>query len=246
MLQADELLGTLGQRVRALRKRADWTRSDLAERSGLSVRFLARVESGEGNISVVRLGALARALGTSPDELLRPDGAERRVVALVGLRGAGKSTVGPRLAASIEAPFIEVDDRIVDASGLALDQLFELHGEHYYRRLEREILKGIVATGRPAVVATAGGVVNDPASWDLLLRAARVVWLRARPEDHWSRVIGQGDRRPMRDNPDAMDELRAILDAREQLYSRAELVVDTSKRSPDAVVERIRRGLGLD
>lgn len=245
MLPIDPLLGTLGQRVRALRKRADWTRADLAERSGLSVRFLARVEGGEGNISVLRLGALARALGTSPDELLRPDGAERRVIALVGLRGAGKSTVGPRLAASVGAPFIEVDDRIVEASGLALDQLFELHGERYYRRLEREIIKGIVAAGRPAVVATAGGVVNDRASWELLVQRARVVWLRARPEDHWNRVIGQGDRRPMRDNPDAMDELRAILDAREQLYSRAELIVDTSERSPDAVVERIRRGLEL-
>ena len=237
------LLATLASRVRRLRSHRGWTRAQLAEQAGLSVRFLARVETGEGNISVVRLEALAEALGTVPDELLRPEDPDRSVIALVGLRGAGKSTIGPLLANKLRVPFIEMDDMIVRASGLPLDQLFELHGERYYRRLERETLRRILAQGRAAVVATAGGAVNEPATWELLLERATVIWLKATPEDHWDRVIGQGDRRPMADNPDAMEELRAILAARERHYAQAGQTVETTGRMPEEIVEEIRLGL---
>ncbi len=234
------LLADLARRVRQLRESRRWTQGELARRSGLSVRFLARVESGDGNISVLRLDALARALGTTGDALLRPalsDG--RRLIALVGLRGAGKSTVGPLLARRLYLPFVEMDHRIMEAWGLPLDQLFELHGERYYRRLERETLDRLLARGEPAVVAAAGGVVNEPATWQELRRAATVVWLRARPEDHWNRVVAQGDRRPMADNPAAMEELRAMLRARETSYAEAWLTVDTSRRTPAQAVELI-------
>ena len=238
------LLRDLASKVRRLREARKWSRSDLARHSGLSVRFLARVESGGGNISVLRLGELAAALDTDPATLLRPEPGRPRVVTLVGMRGAGKSTVGPRVARSLGVPFLELEDKIVEASGLPLDQLFELHGEAYYRRVEREILGRILAQGRPVVVAAAGGVVNDPATWRLLLDESTVVWLRARPEDHWDRVIGQGDRRPMADNPDAMAELRAMLAAREPLYRLAHLSVETTGRSPgevsDAVTAAVR------
>jgi XRE family aerobic/anaerobic benzoate catabolism transcriptional regulator len=239
----EPLLATLAERVRGLRRRLGRTRRQVAEEAGLSVRFLARVEGGDGNISVVRLESLARALGTTPDALLRPADGARRIIALVGMRGAGKSTVGPRLARAEDVPFVEMDDLITEASGLPVDQLFELHGEGYYRRLERETLRRILADDRPLVVATAGGVVNEPATWDLLRERARVVWLRARPEDHWSRVVAQGDRRPMADNPDAMQELRAILAARERSYSQADITVETHDLTPKDVVERIRSGL---
>ena len=237
--RSSPLLRSLAARVRRLRKARGWSRTELASRAGLSVRFLARVESGEGNISVVRLEALAAALGALPDELLRPAAAERAVVALVGMRGAGKSTVGPLVARSLDVPFIEIDDRIREASGLPIDQLFELHGEPYYRRLERDALRDVLARGGPAVVAPAGGVVNDVAPWELLLERTTVVWLRASPEAHWDRVIGQGDRRPMAGNPDAMAELRALLAARERLYGQAELIVETTGRAPAAVAEGI-------
>jgi len=233
------LLEILADRVRQMRRARRWSRSALAERSGLSVRFLARVESGDGNISLLRLTSLALALDTSPDELIRPLDGERPVVALVGVRGAGKSTVGPLLAERLAVPFIEIDALIQESSGLPLEQIFELHGERYYRRLERETLDRVLDRGAPAVVAAAGGVVNEPATWHLLLRKARVVWLRARVEDHWARVVAQGDRRPMADNPDALGELRAMLEAREPAYAQAHLVVDTADRTPEAVMREI-------
>ncbi len=233
------VLGDLGVRVRRLREERRWSRADLADRSGLSVRFLARIESGEGNISVLRLADLAAALGTTADALVRPRVEPGRIVTLVGMRGAGKSTVGPILARDLGVPFVEVESAIFEVSGLPLDQLFELHGEAYYRRLERETLARIVAGGGPAVVAAAGGVVNDPETWRMLLDRSTVVWLHARPEDHWRRVIAQGDRRPMADNPDAMGELRAMLAAREPLYRQSHVVVDTSGRTAEEVAQSI-------
>ena len=239
----EPLLRLLAARVRRLRETRGWNRAELARRSGLSVRFLARIEAGDGNVSLVRLAHLAEALATSPDALLRAPRPRGPVIALVGMRGAGKSTVGPLLARALGRPFVEMDALVQEAAGLPLDQIFELHGERHYRRLERETLAAIVGGSGPAVVAAAGGVVNEPVTWKTLLDRATVVWLRARPEDHWKRVIAQGDRRPMADNPDAMAELRAMLAAREARYAQAHVVVDTHGKRPEAVVDAIRREL---
>ena len=132
---------------------------------------------------------------------------------------------------------------IREASGLSLEQLFELHGERYYRRLEAETLRRILSGGRPVVIAAAGGVVNEPETWELLRERATVVWLRADAEEHWNRVIAQGDHRPMADNPGAMEELRALLSAREPVYTQAGLIVDTGGHDPDEVARRIEREL---
>ena len=237
------LLRALARRVRRRRLARQWSREELARRSSLSVRFLARVESGDGNISVRRLEAVARALETTPDRLLRPATLETPIVALTGLRGAGKSTVGPQLAQTLGLPFIEMDTLIQQAAGLPLEQIFELHGERYYRRLESETLEGVLGAGNPAVVATAGGVVNEPATWERLCDEARVIWLRATPEDHWNRVVEQGDRRPMADNPAAMDQLREMLRSREAAYSQAWLTVDTNGKDPGAISREIERAL---
>ncbi len=237
------LLDTLAHRVRALREARAWTRSRLAERAGLSLRFLARVESGQGNISILRLEALARALDTTPDRLVRPRAHRSELVTLVGLRGAGKSTIGPLLARRLGCPFVEMDGLITEASGLTLEQLFELHGERYYRRLELDTVRSLLARGEPAVVAAAGGVVNEPTTWKLLCEKTTVVWLKASPEDHWSRVVAQGDRRPMANHPQAMQELRAILDSREPIYARARIVADTSWRVPEEVAAAIEAEL---
>ena len=237
------LLALLARRVRELRRGVGWSRAELARHSGLSTRFLARVEAGEGNISVLRLEALARALQTGPAALLRAAPEKAAIVSLVGLRGAGKSSVGPALAERLACPFIEMDSWILEAAGLPLDQVFELHGERYYRRLELEVARRIVAGGGPAVVAAAGGVVNEPDTWRLLRERTQVVWLRARAEDHWSRVIAQGDRRPMADNPAAMEELRAMLTAREKVYGQADLICDTSGRRIERVADWIAEHL---
>ena len=235
------LLERLARRVRRSREERAWSRSELARRSGLSERFLARVESGDGNISVLRLESLARALETTPDRLIRAATDAKRTLALVGMRGAGKSTLGPLVADKLGWPFIEMDDLISDASGLTLDQLFELHGEPYYRRLEHETLRHVLAGEGPVVLAAAGGVVNEPSSWELLRQRTTVVWLRARPEDHWDRVVAQGDRRPMADNPAAKKELRTLLAAREKIYAQARIIVDTTDAAPEQLAERIAR-----
>jgi XRE family aerobic/anaerobic benzoate catabolism transcriptional regulator len=225
--------------VRRLRSEKGWSRTELAERCGLSVRYLARVESGDGNLSILRLAALARALGSSPQGLLESHASVPEIVSLVGLRGAGKSTVGPLLAQRFGRPFIEIDRLVTQNSGLPLDQLFELHGEPFYRRLEREAIQRLLAAREPAVIAAAGGVVNDPSTWELLLERTVTIWLEASPEEHWNRVIDQGDRRPMADNPAAMEELRALLASREKAYAAARITVDTTGRRPQEVVEQV-------
>lgn len=232
----DPLLTRLGERVRDARRRLGWTRDRLAERSELSPRYLARVEAGDGNISIVRLRNLARALGTTPDRLIAPESSRPQAIALVGMRGAGKSTVGPALANALGLRFVEMDDRIAEAAGLRQDQIFELHGAGFYRRIEREVLRELLLRGEPMVLATPGGVVEEPANWELLLEGTHVVWLKARVDDHWDRVVGQGDDRPMRDRPDARETLRSLLQSRERRYRDAHVTVDTHGRSPREIV----------
>lgn len=238
-----DLLRALAHEVRRRRHERGLTRAEVALRSGISPRFLARIEAGQGNISVLRLDALARAIGSTAADLLGSIVTPARRIALVGTRGAGKSSVGPLLAAKLGVRFIEMDDRIVEQAGLSVDQIFELHGERHYRRLEYETLRAELERPEPTVLAASGGVVNEAATWELLHRSAVTVWLRARPEDHWRRVIAQGDRRPMADNPAAMDELRALLSARTAVYSQADLIVDTTTGTPEDVAARIAREL---
>lgn len=242
---ADALLDALGRRARTRRLEKGWTLRDVAERSGVSPRFLVQLESGRGNISVRRLADVARALETTPAALLAEDDtAPAPVIALLGLRGAGKTTIGKRLARRLRVPFVELDRRIEQAADLSLSELFTLHGEDYYRRLERETLESVLAERRPMVLATGGGIVASPETYALLRRAAVTVWLRARPEDHWNRVVRQGDRRPMADHPQAMADLRALLASREPLYAMAAHTVDTSRVAVDRVVQAIEAAAG--
>ncbi len=265
------VLGRLGAKVRAERRAQGLTARVLAERSGLSPRFISQLESGRGNIAVGRLASVAEALGVELSALVEEEAddtrasiqqmlrgrsdeelrralmalevvlgrAEPQVVALLGLRGAGKSAVGGHLGARLGAPFIELDERIEAEAGLRLGEIFALHGEPYYRRLEARCLLALLAERRPAVVALSGGVVhNDEAFW-LARQRCTTVWLRARPEEHMARVQAQGDHRPMANRRDAMAELRAILQAREPLYSLADFTVDTSGRRLDDVTDAI-------
>lgn len=168
----------------------------------------------------------------------------RRGIALLGLRGAGKSTLGPQLATALGIAFVELDDRIEGAAGLSLAELFALHGEAYYRRLETQCLQALLTDGRPFVVALGGGVVQNEDAFRLARTHCTTVWLRARPEDHMDRVLAQGDRRPIAGRDDAMAELQAILAAREPQYRAADLTVDTSHhggRALDALLRTVER-----
>ena len=238
--RGEALLARVGARVRTLRQDQAMTRRELSERSGVSQRFLTQLEAGRGNISLVRFADVTAALSTTPAALLaeaaRPAPA---TIALLGVRGAGKSTVGAELARRLGVPHVEVDQRIEAAAGLRLGEIFELHGEAYYRRVEREVLDDLLTRPQPMVLATGGSIVGDADNFALLRDRCTTVWLKARPRDHWNRVIKQGDRRPMGKNPHAFTELETLLAARAPLYARAHLTIDTSRRPVAAVVDDI-------
>jgi XRE family transcriptional regulator, aerobic/anaerobic benzoate catabolism transcriptional regulator len=236
------LLARLGEAVRAQRKARGWSRRDLAERTGISERFLADVEGGTANPSLLRLATLAWTFGIELVALLAPAAHRPRHVTLLGLRGAGKSSIGPRLAERLGLPFVELDACIERASGLSSGEIFQVHGESYYRATERAELLRLLA-GAPCVIAVGGGIVTDAWSFAALRAQSRAVWLRAAPEDHWQRVINQGDTRPMADNEQAFADLRRILAEREPLYQQAELTVDTSVESVERAVDRLATAL---
>ena len=226
-----DVLEVVAKRVRQTRDARRWTMRELAERSGLSVRFLVQVESGSGNISIKRLADLARALDVQPSDLLAEASAEPpRTIALLGLRGAGKTTIGRQLARRLRVRFVELDRRVEQRANLSLAEIFSLYGDEHYRRLEREALAHVLNENRATVLATGGGIVTSSDAYARLRKTAVTVWLRASPEDHWNRVVRQRDRRPMADRPQAMADLRAILAAREPLYASADHAVDTSGR----------------
>ena len=237
---SSELLQRVGARVRGEREHRGWSRRELSRACGVSERFLAQLEAGEGNISLVRFAEVAAALGTTPAALLaEPERAGERPIALLGLRGAGKSTIGAALAKRLRVPFVELDQRIEATAELTLGEIFELHGEAYYRRLEHEVLSELLGRPEPMVLATGGSIVNDHANYALLRDRCRTVWLRARPADHWNRVIKQGDQRPMKANPHAFAELEALLAARAELYGECDVAIDTSGVGIETVVARV-------
>ena len=238
------LLERFGALVRALRTARGWSRRELAQRSGMSERFLADVELGSANPSLLRLADLASALDLGLAGLLGGLARDaRRTIALLGLRGAGKSTVGEALARRLGVPFVELDTQVEKATGLSLGEIFQVHGEDYYRRAERQALERLLTDAPQCVVATGGGIVTDPANFALLRGSATTVWLRAEPEDHWQRVIAQGDTRPMADNDRAFQDLRRILAEREPLYRQADVTVETSGRTTEQVTEEVLQRL---
>jgi XRE family aerobic/anaerobic benzoate catabolism transcriptional regulator len=232
-----QLSQRLAGRVRSLRTQHGLTVRELATRSGLSPRLLALIESGDANPTLLSLGELAGALGVDVPELLRRE--RQRSVALLGLRGAGKSTIGRSLASALGWTFIELDRRIEADSGLSLSALFELHGEQHVRHVEARVLAEVIAEA-PVVVACGGGIVTSTATWETLRSRALTVWLQATPQEHWDRVRAQGDERPMAQRSSARAELDALWSARAALYAHAELHVDTSTLSVNEATERIR------
>jgi XRE family transcriptional regulator, aerobic/anaerobic benzoate catabolism transcriptional regulator len=234
-------LHALGQRVRLLRARRGMTRRILAAQSGVSERYISAVESGTGNGSILLLRSLAEALNVDLRALLEDEAEQvtpslpratdyRDRIALIGLRGAGKSTLGSLLARRLGTPFLELDREIEKEAGLGLGEIMELHGQSGFRRLERRVLDRVITTYPKAVIAAGGGIVAEAATFARLLESCVTVWVKASPQDHMQRVIDQGDLRPMRDNRRSMADLRAILASREVLYARADIQIETSGR----------------
>ena len=269
-------LEALGQRVRTMRALRGMSRKVLAKVSGISERYIAQLESGKGNVSIVLLRRVSNAMGAhledliptaepSPDwsvirDLLRkatPNqiaqardalsgngaSAQRRMsfscIALIGLRGAGKSTLGKLLAKKIGWNFVELNKEIEAQNGLSVAEIIALYGQEGFRRMEQAALGQLLAGKELMVLATGGGIVSEPLTFDLILSSFYTIWVKAEPEEHMARVRGQGDLRPMADDRSAMDELRTILRSREPLYARASAVVDTAGLSVDAAAARL-------
>ena len=167
----------------------------------------------------------------------------RHSIALVGVRGAGKSTIGKMLARRLGIPFVEFDAILEKEASISLVEMFAMHGESYYRQLQHDVMQRFLATAPRVVLATGGSLVTDRETWGIVRRQCHTVWLRASAKDHWDRVAAQGDVRPLR-NPGAMDELKALLRSREALYSQAELTIDTSRHSPEESVALIQKTFG--
>ncbi|HEX2655984.1 MAG TPA: helix-turn-helix transcriptional regulator [Xanthobacteraceae bacterium] len=270
----DSFLAALGERVRMMRARRGMSRKALAKHSDVSERYLAQLEAGKGNCSIVLLRRIASAMSVPLaglvderpersiehlllaqflDRLSTSDLAEAREtllsrfggpssetrqsrIALIGLRGSGKSTIGQMLSAELGLPFIELDRVIEQQSGMALAEIFEMFGQETFRRMERAALETSLQANPRFVLATGGSLVTEPGTFELLLTSCLTVWLRARPNEHMNRVIDQGDLRPMADNARAMDDLVSILSSREPLYAKADLTVDTTGKSPQQSV----------
>ena len=233
----------LGDRVRAWRNAQGMTRKALSAASGVSERYLAQLESGQGNISVLLLRKVAQAMHVSVESLVREGadgGVERRRIALLGLRGAGKSTLGAKLAAALGVPFVELDHEVEREAGAGLGEVFAMYGQDAYRRFERRALERVLRTHESAVIAAGGSLVTDPDTFRLLLDNCRSIWLKAKPDEHMNRVMAQGDMRPFKGRSAALDEIRKLLADRDRLYSRADATVETSGKSLKASLEELK------
>ena len=225
-------LARLGERVRTWRAEHGSTRKTLALASGVSERYLAQLEAGQGNVSILLLRRIARAMELPVEVLAREHDTDPRRgrVALVGLRGAGKSTLGEALAQALQVPFIELDREVEQEAGAGLAEVFSIYGQDAFRRFERKALARVLRQHPRAVIAAGGSLVSDPESYGLLLDNCYCVWLKASPEEHMSRVMAQGDLRPFRGRATALDEIRRLLTDRDRLYGRADAILDTSGR----------------
>lgn len=288
---AARMLGQLGARVREARARKGLPRRAVAEASGVSMRYLAQIEAGAGNVSIGRLQRVARALDMPLEVLVgradpwgpaeagwagaagagsghdpeaqriaaawraAPPEAQARAraalglapaadpragrICLVGLRGAGKSTLGAMAGAALGLPFVELNREIAEHAGMPVTELMALYGPDGYRRLEAEAVDRAIAVRRPAILAVAGGIVAGAETYDKVLAHFHTVWIKATPEEHMARVRAQGDLRPMAGNRAAMDQLRDILERRAPAYSRAHATLDTSGTQLEAAAEAL-------
>ena len=274
-----DFLANLGRRVRQARVERGMARSALSRAADVSERYLAQLESGEGNASVVLLRRIAVALGIRITDLLeagepvteqrliqrflsslpparleavlrrlteefgQEESVRRKRVTLIGLRGAGKTTLGAALAKAMNRRLVELDEEIEREAGMSLSEVFLLYGQAGYRRIERRCLERVINSQDNIVLTVGGGIVSEPETYNLLLLNCYTVWVKAAPEEHMSRVIAQGDMRPMAGHAEAMEDLRNILVAREPLYGKADVVIDTSGATLEASFAALQRAV---
>ena len=274
-----EFLAAMGRQVREARERRGLARRALAQAANVSERYLAQLEAGDGNASVLLLRHVAQALGMpiaelldqrerSPEQrlirrflerlpehqleevlfrLMRDFGEasarRRRRIALIGLRGAGKTTLGTALSKELGCPFVELDREIERDAGISLSEVFMLYGQAGYRRIEARCLECLLESHAQMVLMVGGGIVSETETYHSLLRNCFTVWIKAAPEEHVARVVAQGDMRPMQGHDEAMEDLKRILTAREPLYRKADVTIDTTGEQPQQSLGKLRQAV---
>lgn len=273
-LAVSDLMLQVGARVRKARERKGIPRRILSDMSGVSPRYLAQLESGEGNISIGLLKRVAvaldhriewfvgdddpwtsdvmrvaelfrvadRAMQDDVLQTLSPVPAESQRanrICLIGLRGAGKSTLGRMAGAKLSVPFVELNREIATHGGMPIAEIMALYGQEGYRQLEADAVDRIISKHEKVIVAAAGGIVAEPNTYNRLLMNFHTVWLKASPDEHMDRVRAQGDERPMAGDIEAMAQLKAILTSREALYDRAQAELDTSGVSKNVSLKQL-------
>ncbi len=272
-------LANLGRRVREAREQRGMARKVLSRIADVSERYLAQLEAGEGNASIILLRRVAVALGVQLTDLVdsaepaaeqrlirrfldslpperleavlrrltqdfgREETVRRKRITLVGLRGAGKTTLGAALAKALRRPLVELDKEIEREAGISLSEVFLLYGQAGYRRIERRCLERVINSQEDVVLTVGGGIVSEPETYNMLLTNCYTVWVKAAPEEHMARVVAQGDLRPMAGHAEAMEDLRKILTSRESLYGKADAVVDTSGCSIEKSFTALQRAV---
>ena len=253
----------IGLIVKKYRSKRGITRQVLANKSGISLRYLAQLESGKANPTISIIANIAHALNLSLSdiffnskntnnnlmdqrfnsfnshqkdkvyELINDIYKENKLnknknkIALIGLRGAGKSTLGNMLHNEYAYPLFEATNEIEKLGGMNINEIIELGGQGMYRRFEYDVVKSLSNNHKKIVLLTGGSIVSEHKTYSYLLNNYFTIWIKASPEEHMQRVLNQGDSRPMASNPRAMDDLNNILNERISLYSKADLIVDT-------------------
>jgi XRE family aerobic/anaerobic benzoate catabolism transcriptional regulator len=282
-VEEEAYLRLVGERVRLERVRRGMSRKLLSQASGVSERYLAELERGSGNASLLVLRQIAEAMSLRVSDLASED-AERSIdlqltirllerlapgdvvearrllhsrfgrtidssrqrVALIGLRGSGKASLARDAAKALHVPFIELDREIEKASGMELPEIFSVHGQAVYHKLERECLQAVIDRHARAVITTGGGLVNSPENFELLLASCFVVWIKASPRSHVERATKEGHlSTSSRVARPALAELSAILESRTPLYAKADASIDTTGKAPSAILSELMEKIAV-
>ena len=263
-------LSNIGLIIKKIRIQRGITRHTLAIKSKISLRYLAKLESGIGNPTISVLKNVAYALNITLSELLFSENSDNKInlvkskidqynnvqlkeilsflnnfdkekpkkinknkIALIGLRGAGKTTLGSMFSQEFNIPLYEITNEIEKESGMQVNEIIELGGQSMYRRLEYNAIYNLSKKNQKLIILTGGSIVSERQTYDFVLNNFFTIWIKAKPKEHMERVIKQGDLRPMASNPKAMDDLNNILKERKNLYSQADVILNTKDKDPD-------------